>query len=130
MSYYDNAMRMRPIIERAAASLSDADALEVPRLFPAWEADTAYAAEQRIEHGGALYRCVQGHTSQSGWEPDAAPALWTAVSLDEWPEWVQPTGAHDAYNAGDRVSHKEGRWVSDMDGNTWEPGVYAWTEAE
>ena len=130
MSYYDNAMRMRPIIERAAASLSDADALEVPRLFPAWAAGKAYTADERIEYGGRLYRCVQGHPSQAGWEPDAAPALWTAVSLEEWPAWVQPTGAHDAYNAGDRVSHKERRWVSDMDGNTWEPGVYAWTEAE
>ena len=56
------------------------------------------------------------------------PALWTAVSLDEYPAWVQPTGAHDAYSKGDKVTHNGKRWTSDVDNNTWEPGVYGWTE--
>ena len=38
-------------------------------------------------------------------------------------------GAHDAYSAGAKVSHGEKHWISDQDGNVWEPGVYGWTEA-
>ena len=80
----------------------------------------------RVRCGGKLYRCEQAHTSQEGWEPPNVPALWTAVSLDEWPEWVQPTGAQDAYMAGDKVTHNETHWISTVDANTWEPGVFGW----
>ena len=43
------------------------------------------------------------------------------------PDWVQPTGAHDAYKQGDQVTHKDGVWTSDGDRNIWKPGVYGWT---
>ena len=46
------------------------------------------------------------------------------------PEWVQPTGAHDAYPQGAHVMHNGMEWVSDMDGNVWEPGVSGWTQAD
>ena len=128
MSYLENALRMRPYIEKAAASLSDADALEVPTMFPAWAVDTSYSADQRIEYGGTLYRCVQAHTSQAGWTPPATPALWVVVSLEEWPEWVQPLGTQDAYSKGAKVTHSSKRWTSDVNANVWEPGVYGWTE--
>ena len=121
---------MRPIIEKAAASLSDAEALEAPMLFPSWKAGTDYGADQRIEYGGTLYRCVQAHTSQTDWTPPATPALWVVVSLEEWPDWVQPTGAHDAYAAGAKVSHAGKHWTSNVDANVWEPGVYGWTEVQ
>ena len=58
MSYLENALKMRPYIEKAAASLSDADALEVPTMFPAWAVGTSYSTEDRIEYDGTLYRCV------------------------------------------------------------------------
>ena len=128
MSYLENALKMRPIIEKAAASLSDAEALEVPMLFPSWKAGTDYGADQRIEYGGTLYRCIQGHTALADWTPPATPALWVVVSLEEWPKWVQPTGAHDAYAAGAKVSHAGKHWTSTVDANVWEPGVYGWTE--
>lgn len=129
MSYLENALKMRPYIEKAAASLSDAEALEVPTLFPSWAAGTSYSTEDRIEYDGTLYRCVQAHTSQADWTPTATPALWVVVSLEEWPDWVQPLGAHDAYPAGAKVTHAGKHWVSDVDSNVWEPGVYGWTEA-
>ena len=69
MSYYENALKMRPYIEMAAASLSDAEALEVPMLFPSWKSGTDYGADQRIEYGGKLYRCIQGHTALADWTP-------------------------------------------------------------
>ena len=95
----------------------------------------AYAVGDIVAYGGALYRCVQAHTSQAGWTPDASRALWTPLGLTEddpgaVPEWVQPTGAHDAYPQGAHVMHGDVEWVSDMDGNVWEPGVSGWTQAD
>lgn len=58
------------------------------------------------------------------------PALWSKIGdpAEEWPAWSQPLGAHDAYSAGDKVSHKGKHWTSDLDGNVWEPGTYGWSE--
>ena len=81
--------------------------------------------------GVKLYRCLQDHTSQETWTPDTAPSLWVAISdpAEEWPAWVKLTGAHDAYAQGDKVSHNGKHWISNVDNNVWEPGVYGWTEA-
>lgn len=132
MSYQDEARRLRPFIEKAAVSLGDEDALEAVELFPAWKADTAYSADERIRYSEKLYRCVQAHTSQADWTPDATPALWTEVAKPgEIPVWKQPTGAQDAYNKGDKVWYPERDtdvWVSDIDNNVWSPNVYGWTK--
>ena len=60
--------------------------------------------------------------------PSQVPAVWKRVYEEEWPEWVQPTGAHDAYALGAKVTHNSKKWISDYDANTWEPGVFGWTE--
>ena len=122
------ALLLRKMIEKAAVSLTDEDALEAVELYPMWAVNTAYTADERIRHEDILYRCVQPHTSQEGWEPPNVPALWARVSLDEWPEWIQPTGAQDAYSIGYKVSHNEKHWISAVDSNVWEPGVYGWDE--
>ena len=110
--------------------LTDEQAETVPDVFPAWVSGIAYAVGYRVRYDGNLYRCVQAHTSQEDWTPDATPALWTRIGDpgDEWPEWVQPTGAQDAYAMGAKVSHAGSHWTSDVDANVWEPGVYGWTE--
>ena len=126
----EHAYKLRDLLHKASASLSDEDALEAAELFAVWAVGTAYAAEQRVRYGGKLYRCVQGHTSQEGWEPDKTPALWTEVALPgEIPIWKQPTGAQDAYNKGDKVWYPAKDttvYVSIVDTNVWEPGVYGW----
>lgn len=128
------ARKLRQYIEKAALSLTDEDALDAVELYPAWKPDTSYTAKtedapaDRVRYGQTLYRCVQSHTSQDDWTPDITPALWTVVSLDEWPEWVHPVGASDAYSKGDKVSHNDKHWVSDVDANVWEPSVYGWNE--
>ena len=122
------AKQLRALIEALSASLSDETALTGVELFPPWSVGKAYATGDRVQYEGTLYKCVQAHTSQADWTPPATPALWTAVSIDEYPAWVQPTGAHDAYSKGDKVTHNGKRWTSDVDNNTWEPGVYGWTE--
>lgn len=65
-------------------SLPDAQALEVPELYPEWEPDTAYAVQYIVSRpNGHLYRCQQGHTSQEGWEPENTPALWVVLANGE-----------------------------------------------
>lgn len=127
----EHARKLRQMIVKASASLADEDALQSIELFAPWADEAAYAVDDRIRYDGILYRCVQAHTSQADWTPDATPALWTVVSLDEWPEWRQPTGAQDAYAKGDKVSHNDKHWISEVDGNVWEPGIYGnlWSEA-
>lgn len=120
------AMKYRQKIEQAVTSLSDEDALTAPELFPHWLNETLYTTNQRICYKNVLYKCVQSHTSQNDWTPDITPALWTVISIDEWPEWKQPLGAQDAYMTGDKVSHSEQHWISTTDNNVWEPGVYGW----
>ena len=116
-------------MDKAGLMLTDEQALTVPGLFPKWEPDKAYAVGDRVQDENILYACITAHTSQASWKPSLTPALWNKISIEEWPEWVQPTGAHDAYAKGDKVSHNNKRWVSTVDANTWEPGVYGWEES-
>lgn len=125
---YREAKKRRADLERTAEMQTDEEALETMWMFPVWGAGVAYEVGQRIRYDDVLYRCEQAHTSQVGWEPPEVRALWTPVSVEEYPEWIQPTGAQDAYNAGDKVSHNGKRWVSEVDGNVWEPGIFGWAE--
>lgn len=63
MSYQDEARRLRPLIVKASASLSDEDALDGIKLFDRWATDVTYAVDVRVRYGDKLYRCVQAHTS-------------------------------------------------------------------
>ena len=97
---------------------------------------------------GTVKRCKVDETT---YDADAMPSYWETVDLDTWeppvvepeepdpvpepepepetyPAWVQPTGSHDAYAAGDKVSHNGKNWQSTTSGNVWEPGVYGWEE--
>ncbi len=130
MTYTERAMALRPYIEKAAISLTDEDALQAVELFPQWVVDHAYAVDERLQYNGVLYRVVQAHTSQADWTPDVTPALFVVVSLDEWPEFVQPTGAHDAYKKGDKVTFEGKHYISLIDGNVYSPKAYpaGWQE--
>ena len=120
------AKQLRQLIEQLAVTLDDETALTGVELFPAWVVGKAYAVNDRAQYNGTLYKCIQAHTSQSDWTPDATPALWKTVSLDEYPEWVQPTGAHDAYNIGDKVTYNGQHYVCTSNGNVYAPDVYGW----
>lgn len=124
------AIAYRNKIESAASTMTDATALTAVELFPAWAVDKAYAVSDRVQYNGTLYKCIQAHTSQADWMPSATPALWKIVSVDEYPEWVQPTGAHDAYNIGDKVSYNGKHYVCTADANVYAPDVYGWQAAD
>ena len=133
-------MRRTDILEQAKAiraatqvmgrTATDEAALSCPALFDEWQTGTAYTTGDIRKRNSKLYRCLQNHTSQEDWAPEAAVSLWVEIADPsiEWPDWVQPTGAHDAYAQGAKVTHNEKHWTSDVDSNVWEPGVYGWTE--
>lgn len=130
MSYTERARALRPYIEKASISLTDEDALQAVELFPQWTSGHEYAVDERLQYNSVLYRVVQAHTSQDSWTPDVTPALFVVISLDEWPEFVQPTGAHDAYNKGDKITFESKHYISLIDGNTYSPSAYpaGWEE--
>ena len=122
------ALALRALIEKAAVSLSDTDALDGVELFPAWAAGVDYALDVRVRYIDKLYKCVQAHQSQTGWAPPETPALWTEVAKPgEIPVWRQPTGAQDAYMKGDKVHYPDADspvYESLMDYNTYSPETY------
>lgn len=128
----EQAQAIRAGMQALARAASDAVLLAQPMaMYDEWSADgVAYTLNDIRQYNGLLYRCVQAHTSQATWTPEDAPSLWTRIAdpAQEWPEWIQPTGAHNAYAKGAKVSHNGKRWISDVDANVWEPGVYGWTE--
>ena len=130
MTYTERARALRPYIEKASISLTDEDALQAVELFPQWVTGHAYVVDERLQYKNVLYRVVQAHTSQADWTPDITPAMFVVVSLDEWPEFVQPTGAHDAYNKGDKVTFEGKHYISLIDGNVYSPTAYpaGWQE--
>ncbi len=125
-----HAHALRRMIEQASTSLNDSDALAAVELFPKWSESASYQVGDRVRYDSTLYKCLTAHDSQSTWTPTDSPSLWVRIDDPsiEFPDWVQPTGATDAYSRGDKVSHIGKHWISDVDGNVWEPSVYGWTE--
>lgn len=124
------AIILRQMIERAAISLIDTDALTAVELFPAWQDTRSYIIGDRVRYNGKLYRCLQTHTAQAIWNPVDAPSLWAEVLIPDpsvIPEWVQPDSTNP-YMVGDKVTHLGKTWISDIDYNVYEPSVYGWTE--
>ena len=130
----EHAYKLRELLHKASASLTDEDALDGIELFAPWEADTAYEMGVRVRFEEKLYRCEQAHTSQEGWEPPATPALWTEVAKPgEIPVWRQPTGAQDAYMIGDLVHYPDADgpvYRCTIDYNVYAPDVAGWELVE
>lgn len=131
----EDAEQAQEVVLLTRDFLPDAIALILPEIYDEWNPDgISYigkdaATEDKpasiIRYNNALYRCLQSHTSQASWTPEASPSLWV-LSDDpaiEWPEWKQPTGAHDAYSLGAKVSHNDKKWISQIEANTVEPGT-------
>ena len=128
----EQVQTIRAGMQALARTAPDAVLLAQPMaMYDEWDANgVAYVLDDIRQYNGLLYRCVQAHTSQATWTPEDAPSLWTRIAdpAQEWPEWIQPTGAHNAYALGAKVSHAGKHWVSNVANNVWEPGVYGWTE--
>ena len=112
-------------------TVDDQTALRMLEYYPAPDA-ASYAAGDRIQYNGKLYKCLQAHTAQADWNPIDAPSLWAEVLAGqggtEIGEWVQPDSTNP-YMRGDKVNYKGKTWISTIDNNVWEPGtVEYWKE--
>ena len=83
--------RIRPLTEQEVTHLlirqsmntltvDDNTALRMMAFYPEWEADTDYTAGYKVQRGGRLWRALQTHTAQTGWEPENAASLWEQIN--------------------------------------------------
>ena len=125
------ALKYRQLMNQAAAeALTDEEAAYVPLMFEYWEPGKAYVVDERVTYEDNVYKVLQAHTSQVGWEPNVAVSLFAVILIPDpsvIPEWVQP-GSTNPYMTGDKVRHNDKIWISTVDYNVWEPGVYGWEE--
>jgi hypothetical protein len=109
--------------------MSETDLAALTDLYPAWSAGLSVTVGGIYRYDGSLYRVVQAHTTQSGWSPPSVPALFARIAAPGViAAWVQPTGAQDAYQLGDRVTFNGQVWQSTAANNVWAPGVFGWVQ--
>lgn len=128
------AEQLRKALQMFAQTLDDEKAMEVATVYDAYEVGKKYKEKELFTYGTnnvgdpQLYRTVSEHTSQEDWKPDITRSLYTPIGLNDngYTIWSQPTGAHDAFNEGDIVEHNGVLYISTMNGNVYEPGVYGW----
>lgn len=94
-------------------------------VFRPYEVGRAYNLNETFLYAGNLYKVVQAHTSQLNWLPSTTPALYSKiVPAGVVTDFVQPTGAQDAYKKGDRVRFNGATYESLIDANAWSPTAY------
>ena len=125
---------VKKLLSTETSTLSDEDALAVAALFATWSSKIGemVSAGERLWYDGKLYKVLQPHTVQEDWTPDVSASLFVEISIEEWPDYVQPTGTQDAYNTGDRVTFSEHHYICKMDNCVWSPADYpaAWKLVE
>ncbi len=105
--------------------LDEDELLDMIDLYEPYEIGKDYKVDDIFKYEGKLYKVIQEHTSQEGWIPSELPALYLSMMPENIiPEWVQPTGIHDAYNIGDKVIYEGQVYESTIDNNTWSPIDY------
>ena len=83
--------RQRPLTQREVTSMliaqqvnsievDDNTALRMLNFYPTWSEGSAYAAGFKVRYNGNLWRCIQAHTSQIGWEPENVASLWEQIN--------------------------------------------------
>ena len=131
-SYLKEAQILREAMDVAIKILTDEQALHAVAIYPLWRSDGEYQKDDRVRYGDVLYKCLTPHTAQPSWTPTDAPSLWAKVLVSDTGAplpWEQPESTNP-YMKGDKVTHKEQTWVSTIDNNVWEPGVYGWEVVE
>ena len=106
---------------------SDEDAYTMRYLYPEWSGElVSYKKNDRFMYHDKFYKVLQDHTSQSDWTPDTASSLYVEIAdpAEEWPEFKQPTGAHDAYAKDAKVTFEGKHYKSLIDANVYSPTAY------
>ncbi len=130
------ALEYRKKIEAAAKLQNDDLAVQSIWMYPRFEAGMTVFGGDRVRYEGALYRCIAPEGEliclSPDWTPANAPSLFAKLlpGQEGSPigEWEQPDSTNP-YRAGERVMHHGVLWISEIDDNVWEPGVYGWQSA-
>ena len=107
----------------------DEVALTIREFYDEWQLDISYEVGRYILFQDVLYKVITQHTSQEGWTPDVATSLFAKVLIDPSGEmvldWEQPDSTNP-YMKGDKVRYNDVIYISTVDNNVWQPGVYGW----
>ena len=124
-AFIEDLVKLRSLV-------ADEISLQVPKVYPAWKENVAYSIGERVLYNNVLYKVITAHFSQADWTPEVSASLFAKVLIPDGnviPEWKQPDSTNP-YMAGDKVSHNGKTWVSTINNNVWEPGVYGWDTVE
>lgn len=135
LPFFDEYIDEGDVYDKVLDMLTDEQAEQVPEAFHEWAPNTAYKVGDRRRYKDVLYKCLQAHTSQVGWEPDIATSLWAKINVKpdpptpgDIPVWEQP-GSTNPYMMGDKVHFPtidDPVYVSTIDYNVYAPDVYGW----
>lgn len=106
--------------------IDEITASENASLFLEWDEKSSFNVNELRQRVGKLYKCLQVHTGQAGWEPENTPALWKLIGIDEngIPYWSRPVSSVDAYMIGDECMFNGVHKRSTIDNNVWSPDEY------
>ena len=118
-----------------AKDLSQDQKAEILARYEDYKTDKTYQEGDKFTYNSKIYEVIQAHTSQTTWIPSETPALYKEfldVKIQDErgnesqviAEFKQPTGAHDAYNKGDKVSFEGKIYESKIDSNTFSPSSF------
>lgn len=122
-----NELTKEKIKDDILNNASEKDAYSMRYLYPEWDSNgVEYKKDQRLIYNDKFYKVLQNHTSQADWAPDVANSLYVEISDPsvEYPEFKQPTGAHDAYAKGAKITFNSEKYISLIDANVWSPTDY------
>lgn len=116
----------KKILNYFISNATDEEKLNAIDIYPSYMIGKKYEEGDEFNYSGKLYRVLSPgeHISQENWIPSLLPAVYTQISLPgQIPEWTQPTGAHDAYDTGDRVTVEGVVYISKISSNVWPPSL-------
>jgi hypothetical protein len=127
------AEELRKVVQNSVAKMVRQDKLEpeeyqrLIRIYPKFTEDLDIGEGKIVQYNGEIYEVILAHITQSDWTPPNTPALFRKVVPENViPVWTQPTGAHDAYDKGDKVVFNGEVWESTVDANVWSPDEFGW----
>ena len=106
----EHARKLRQMIVKSSATLTDADAFGAQELFDKWKPDTDYKEGNRRRYEEKLYKCRQNHKSQAIYPPPIVPALWEGV-----PEPGQGDTPENPIHYDNNMELLEGKYYSQSD---------------
>lgn len=121
------ARAIRGSMTKVTSTLTDEQAIEVKELYQFWEVGVDYAVDDVRRHNDKLFRCLQAHTSQADWTPDAVPALWVEIAAaGEYREIKDNMLPTEAFALGEIgwYKSKDNLWKSLIPANTYTPETY------